>query len=63
MNEDSVNEREPKVMTFRPGGPRDGEVILVAVVSVCESTRSPLPSHLGERVRESGVLSSCMGSA
>jgi hypothetical protein len=32
-----MNERGREVITRRPGGPRDGEVMLSVVVSVCES--------------------------
>lgn len=58
-----MNEREPKVMTLRPGRSRDDEVILSAVVSIRESAKYLLPGHSDDRVRESGVLSSCIGSA
>jgi len=58
-----MKEREPKVMTLRQDGSRDAEVILSAVVSICESAEYFLTRHSGDRVRRSGVLSSCMGSA
>ena len=63
MNADSMNEREPRVMTLRPSRSHDGEVIVSAVVSTCESAKYPLPGRSGDWVRGSGVLSSWIGSA
>lgn len=58
-----MNEREPKVMTLRPGSPRDGQVILDTIVSICESARYPDRLKVLAEVRESDILSSCTGSA
>jgi hypothetical protein len=58
-----MNERGREVITRRPGGPRDGEVMLSVVVSVCEFVSYLLQGHSGHRVRESGALGSCSGRA
>jgi hypothetical protein len=52
-----------KVMTLLLGRSRDDEVILAIAVSVREPREGYLPGTLRNGVRESGILSNCIGNS